>query len=132
MRRVFKTSTFNRWMRKSGLQDDALCKAVTEMEGGLVDADLGGNLVKKRVALPGRGKRGSARTLVGTNRADRWFFLFGFNKNERDSITSKELVALQEVAKALLAIADKQIGIAIEHGELLEICHDKQTKKSHP
>lgn len=73
-------------MRKTELSDEALCKAVSEMEQGLIDADLGGHVVKKRVAVPGRGKSGGARTLVGTNFGNRWFFLFGFEKNERDNI----------------------------------------------
>lgn len=95
------------------------------MQRGLIDADLGGHVVKKRVALPGQGKRGSTRTLVGTNYRDRWFFLFGFGKNERDNITANELVVLQEIAKDLLALDDKQLEIAIENGELLEMNHDQ-------
>jgi hypothetical protein len=51
MRRVFRTRTFTRWTRKAGLTGDALCEAVSEMAQGLVDADLGGHVVKKRVAL---------------------------------------------------------------------------------
>jgi hypothetical protein len=98
MRRVFRTRTFSRWMRKAGLTDAALCAAVAEMEQGLIDADLGGGVVKKRVALPGRGKRGSARVIVATHRSDRWFFIFGFEKNERDNISDKELASLQGVA----------------------------------
>lgn len=60
MKRVFKTRHFSRWMRKTELSDSALCVAVAEMEQGLIDADLGGGVVKKRVALPGRGKSGGA------------------------------------------------------------------------
>jgi len=67
MRRIFKTRHFSRWMRKTDLTNAALSNAVSEMDEGLIDADLGGGVVKKRVALPGRGKRGSARTLVATN-----------------------------------------------------------------
>ena len=66
MRRALKTRHFTRWMRKTGLADTALCAAVDEMVRGLVDADLGGGVVKKRVPLPGRGKSGSTRTLVVT------------------------------------------------------------------
>lgn len=123
---AFKTRTFNRWLRKSGLSDRQLAAAVAEMERGLIDADLGGHVVKKRVALPGQGKRGSTRTLVGTNYKDRWIFLFGFGKSERDNITVSELVVLQETAKDLLALNARQIEVAIEHGELLEIDHDHQ------
>jgi hypothetical protein len=72
MQRTFKTRYFSRWMRKSGLTDSMLCQAVAEMVRGLIDADLGGGVVKKRVALPGCGKSGGARTLLATNRGDRW------------------------------------------------------------
>jgi RelE toxin of RelE / RelB toxin-antitoxin system len=58
-KRVFKTRHFHRWMRKTDLIDRALCTAVSEMENGLIDADLGGGVVKKWVPLPGRGKSGS-------------------------------------------------------------------------
>ena len=60
MKRVFKTRYFARWMRKTELTNIALYEAVAEMVRGLVDADLGGGVVKKRVALPGRGKSGGA------------------------------------------------------------------------
>lgn len=80
MTRVFKTRHFQRWMRKTALSDAALCKAVEEMVAGLIDADLGGGVLKKRVGLAGRGKRGGARTLVASNRGSRWFFVFGFEK----------------------------------------------------
>ncbi len=69
MRRVFKTRHFSRWLRKSDLTDAALCAAVSEMVAGLIDAEWGGDVLKKRVALPGRGKRGGARTLVATRKA---------------------------------------------------------------
>ena len=81
MTRVFKTRHFQRWMRKTELTDAVLCKAVQEMAAGLIDADLGGSVVKKRVGLAGRGKRGGVRTLVATNKGNRWFFVFGFEKN---------------------------------------------------
>ncbi|RRD69912.1 MULTISPECIES: type II toxin-antitoxin system RelE/ParE family toxin [unclassified Desulfovibrio] len=64
MKRILKTRPFNRWLRKTLLDDNTLLKAIDEMERGLVDADLGGNVYKKRVALPGRGKSGSTRTLI--------------------------------------------------------------------
>ncbi len=78
--RVFKTKTFTRWLKKSELTDEVLIRAVDEMRSGLIDADLGGNVLKKRVAVSGRGKRGGARTIVATNKDDRWFFIYGFEK----------------------------------------------------
>lgn len=124
MKRVFKTRHFTRWMRKTELTDVALCSAVAEMAQGLIDADLGGGVVKKRVGLAGRGKRGGARTLVATNEGNRWFFVYGFEKNDRANISDDELDALQDIARELLSRTVGQLDAAIEDGSLQEICHD--------
>ncbi|HCI15032.1 MAG TPA: hypothetical protein DFK12_14105 [Gallionellaceae bacterium] len=126
MNRVFKTRYFYRWMRKTELTDDALCAAVREMIQGLIDADLGGGVVKKRVGLAGRGKRGGARTLVATNKGNRWFFVFGFEKNERANISAEEKEALQALAQDLLSRTGKELDAEIEDGSLQEICHDRK------
>jgi hypothetical protein len=125
MRRVFKTRHFSRWMRKADLMDRALCRAVTEMERGLIDADLGGGVVKKRIALPGRGKSGSVRTLVATNKGDRWFFVYGFSKNERENISAKELEALRMIAEDLLTLTSTALDANVANGALQEICNDR-------
>lgn len=125
MGRIFKTCTFHRWQRKTELSDADLCAAVAEMAAGLIDAQLGGNIVKKRVALGGRGKRGGARTLVATRLEDRWIFLFGFEKNERANIDDTELKALQELAKEYLELTDTGLDQAVHAGKFLEICHGK-------
>ena len=115
-----------RWMRKTALTDAALVQAVVEMRQGLVDAELGGNLFKKRVALPHRGKSGSARTIIATNIRTRWIFVFGFEKNERDNISRQELELLHRYAKALLACDDATINLLIERSDLGEICHEEE------
>ena len=124
MFQVFKTRHFSRWMRKTDLTDEALFDAVREMAQGLIDANLGGGVVKKRVGLPGRGKRGGARTLVATNKGDLWFFVYGFEKNEKSNISTDELEALQTIAQDLLSLNRNQLDTKVEDGSLLEICHD--------
>ena len=121
MRRVFRTRYFARRMRKSGVGDAALLAAVDEMARGLIDADLGGGVVKKRVALPGRGKRGSTRTIVATNKGSRWFFVYGYEKNEQANISVAELEALQALAVDLLRMTVAELNRAVECGELQEI-----------
>jgi hypothetical protein len=125
MKRVFKTRHFSRWMRKTSLTDQALCEAVTEIMQGLIDADLGGGVLKKRVGLAGRGKSGGARTLVATNKGHRWFFIFGFEKNERANIADDEREALKELAKELLTRTAQQLEQAIVDAALQEICHEQ-------
>lgn len=123
MSRVFKTRGFVRLMRKSGLRDRDLCEAVEQMRQGLVDADLGGRILKKRVALPGQGKRGSVRTVVATNRGDRWFFVYGFKKNEKSDLTHRESEGFQKFAADLLALSGAQLDTLVGTGELEEICN---------
>lgn len=123
MKRVFKTRHFSRWMRKTELTNIALCSAVAEMAQGLIDADLGGGVVKKRVGLAGRGKSGGARTLVATNKGNRWFFVFGFEKSSRANIAPDELDALQNIAHELLARTGSQLDLAVSDLTLEEICH---------
>lgn len=134
MHRVFKTRYFQRWMRKTELTDGLLCRAVREMASGLVDAELGGGVVKKRIGLPGRRKSGGTRTLVATNRNELWFFIFGFEKNARSNITEKELEALQTIADDLLHLTPEHIADRIENQSLWEICHadSSQSPQSDP
>ena len=132
MKRVFKTRYFSRWMRKTELTDRALCSAVAEMAQGLIDADLGSGVVKKRVGLAGRGKRGGARTLVATNKGNKWFFVYGFEKNDRANITDDELEALKDIAEELLARTGRQLDEAVQDGSLQEICHDLKSQGQKP
>ena len=96
------------------------------MAAGLVDADLGGGVYKKRVAMPGRGKRGGARVLLGSSLGTRWFFLYGFEKNERATIDDKELASLQKGAAAFVGMDPKVLERALEAGELTEIFHEEK------
>ena len=121
MNKVFRSRPFSRWMRRAGLTDEALLHAVGEMAQGLVDADLGGGVFKKRVALPGRGKRAGARTIVATRMKERWFFLYGFEKNERANISDAELKALQEYAKDLLGLDAAGLAAVVSAGEMMEV-----------
>jgi hypothetical protein len=122
--RVFKSKWFQKWATSEGLDNEALLSAVEEMESGLIDARLGGHVVKKRVALPGRGKRGGSRTLVVYQQADKAFFVYGFAKNERVNISDKELKALKLLATELLGYTKPVLVKAIKAGELIEVHED--------
>ena len=121
---VFAIKTFARWMRKNKVTQEDLLDATKEMVNGLIDADLGGYVVKKRLALHGRGKSSGARTIVATKFGERWFFLFGFEKNERSNIDSDELKSLQQLALTLLSFEPSQLANAVIAGELIELNGD--------
>jgi hypothetical protein len=122
-RRILKTKAFTRWALRAGLCDTALLAAVQEIAQGLIDGDLGGGAMKKRVGVPGRGKSGGARVVLATNRIDRWFFMFGFLKNQRANISPRELEALRELAGDLLELNERQIDAQTKSGALEEIIY---------
>ncbi len=119
--RIFKNKAFNKWAGKEGLNDEVLRNAVTEMEQGLVDADLGGHVFKKRVAIAGRGKSGGARTLLAYKVGDKAFFIYGFAKNVRANIKDDELKGLKAYANVLFGYNDKALKKAIDAGLLIEV-----------
>jgi hypothetical protein len=123
---IYKTRWFARWANKQGLTSPSLCAAVREMTEGLYDADLGNGLLKKRIARPGQGKRSGFRTLVATNKGNRWIFLFGFPKNERSNIDKDEEVALKLLAAHLLSLTAQALDQAQHAGELMEVNCDAQ------
>jgi hypothetical protein len=121
---IFQTKWFAHWANKEGLTSKVLCAAVVEISQGLVDANLGGHVVKKRVALGGRGKSGGVRTLLAFKMNDKAFFMYGFAKNQQSNISDKELKALKLLAAKLLAYDSRQLAIAIAAQELYEVRED--------
>ncbi len=95
---ILKRKDFSRWQLEEKLPDELLGRAVQEMKNGLVDADLGGHLYKKRVARPGSGKRGGYRTVLSARIGHRYVFLHGFPKNDKSDIvpTEKKHFNMQE------------------------------------
>jgi hypothetical protein len=115
------TRFFQRWADDEGLGSAVLARAVREVEDGLSDGDLGGGIIKKRVRVPGRGKSGGARVLLATNHRDRWIFIYGFLKNQRANIYHRELVALRELSRDLLALTEEQLNGRTRAKILIEI-----------
>jgi hypothetical protein len=119
--RVYKVKVFARFQRRERIADTSLAKAVRSAETGLVDADLGGGLIKQRVARAGQGKSGGYRTVIAYRRGDRAIFLLGFAKNQRDNIDDDELEDLRGQARAFHRLSMDQIELAITLGELAEV-----------
>ncbi len=124
--RIFKTKWLARFARREGIDDESLRAAIERAEQGLIDADLGGGLIKQRVARPGRGRSGGYRMIVGYRVKDRAVFLLGFAKNERENIEDNELLSLRETAERWLAADAARIQRELELGNLQEINHDEE------
>lgn len=125
MLRVFKTRNFAKWARKEKISDYSVLTAVTEMQRGLVDADLGGGLIKKRIARLGFGKRRSYRSLIAFRTDKRVVFLFGFAKKDRENLDEAEKVIYKKLADHYLKLSDEEIEILLTAKELLEVQDEK-------
>ena len=121
---IYVTRWFARWAKQQGLTDEALCRAGHEMSKGLYEADLGCHLLKKRIARPGSGKRGGFRTLVATNFAGVWFFLYGYAKNEREEVEPCDVAALKKLAKSLVGMSHFELLKAQDENEIARIDYD--------
>ena len=123
--RVFKNKSFARFARKAQMTDAVLCAAIADASRGLVDADLGGGVVKQRVARQGGGKSGGFRTIILFRLRERAFFVHGFAKNEQDNIRDDELAAFKMLAAELMAYDDDALARAVANGALMEVmCND--------
>jgi len=119
--RLLKDLEFARWARKERLTDQMLQHAADEIERGLVDARLGGFLLKKRVARAGGGKRGGYRTIVAYRQGVRLVFLFGFAKNETDNISRAEQLALGKLGDVYLAFDERTIDRMVRETLMIEV-----------
>jgi hypothetical protein len=119
--RIFKTPDFVSWANDEGVSDETLLAAIKEVETGLIDANLGGNVIKKRVARPNDGKSGGFRTIIAFKSNDNAFFIFGFAKNEKENLSLKEKKALKLLAKEYFSYDDKQLATALKVKELIEV-----------
>jgi hypothetical protein len=126
--RVFRSKSFTRFARKAGLDDEILSKAVENAERGLIDARLGGGVIKQRVARFGEGKSGGFRTIILYKVHALAFFVHGFAKKDRDNIEDRELAALKLLASQMLSYDDRDIAKAIESGTLIEVTRHEKGK----
>ena len=119
--RIFKTKWFARFARRKGIGDEKLADAVREAEKGLNDGELGGDLIKKRVARTGEGKRAGYRTIIAYRVGPRAVFVYGFPKSTKANLTAFELYEYQKLAQIYLSLTEAGIIKALNEGELKEV-----------
>ncbi len=121
--RLFKTKVFTKWARKAGITDQALCQAVDEMDRDVIRGKLSEFVYKRRIALPGRGKSGGVRTILAFKAQKRTVFIFGYAKNEMETIRNAELERLKTLASLYMSYSENQLQIALKEGELIEVIY---------
>ena len=119
--RIFKNGWFQRFARKEKIADAMLVEAVHQAEAGLIDADLGGGLIKQRIARAGGGKSGGYRSIIVFRSGDRAVFLFGFAKSAQANISRADLKLLKQAASEVLTWSDDELNVLATGGVLMEI-----------
>ena len=123
--RISKNKPFARFARKARISDALLHEAIGSASRGLIDADLGGGVIKQRIAREGGGKSGGFRTIILFRAGARAFFVHGSAKNEADNIRDDEVVAFKLLAAELLAYSDAALAKTVAAGILMEV-HDDE------
>ena len=119
--RVFKSRWFQRFARKEGIADAVLLEAVARAEKGQIDADLGGEVIKQRIARPGQGRSKGYRTIILFRRGARAFFVYGFSKSQRANINDDEEHQFKEAAKIVLSLTDNTLAVRLKRGDFVEV-----------
>ena len=124
--RIFKSRWFQRFARKEGIEDTALREAVDRAERGQIDGDLGGEVIKQRIARPGQGESKGYRTIILFRRGAKAFFVYGFSKSRRANINEDEEEQFKEAARHVLALTEKQLSAFLKRGDFVEEKRNEQ------
>ena len=126
--RIFKNKPFARFARKCEISDSELCQAIKDADCGLIDANLGGGVIKQRIARKGSGKSGGFRTMILFKAGKLAIFVHGFAKNEVENIRPDELTALKKLAAEMLAYRREELESAIKSGTIIEVKCDGKSE----
>ena len=118
MFQIYKNKEFDKWARKHGISDKQLYGAAMEVNAESYEANLGGNVYKKRISINNQGKRGGARSIVAFKSNEKLFFVYGFKKSKKANISSKEELSLKELADVLLNLTGQQLNKLLEDRKL--------------
>lgn len=121
---TFKTKSFARYASREGIPDAALCDAARRAGGGQIDADLGGGVIKQRIARKGKGRSGGFRVIVLFRRGYRSFFVYGFAKSGRENLRRDELKAFRLLADGMLGMDEAGVEAALSNGTITEVVCD--------
>ena len=119
--RTYKSRWFQRFAGKEGITDSVLLEAVARAEKGLIDADLGGGVIKQRISRPGQGRSKGYRTIILFRRGAKAFFVYGFSKSQRANIDDDEKEQFKEAAKLVLALTETQLAVRLKRGDFVEV-----------
>lgn len=119
--RIFQSRWLQRFAAKEGIPASLLRDAIARAEKGQIDADLGGGVIKQRVARPRQGKASGYRTIIFFRRGARAILAYGFSKSQRANIDPDEQRQFKEAAKLVLDLSEQQLKTSLERGDFVEV-----------
>lgn len=119
--RIYKNAWFGRFARREKIKDAVLKDTIARAERGIIDAELGGGVIKQRIARPGQGRSGGYRSIIIFQKGERAIFVYGFAKSDREDIEPDELVGFKKLAKEWYTFTDQKIAAMIKNQKLTEI-----------
>lgn len=122
--RIFKVKWFTRFARRERIPDQALVEGIERAENGLVDPDLGGHLIKQRVAREGKVRSGGYRTIIVFKSGSRSFFVYGFAMSDQSNLSPEDEANYKAAAKRLLSLSNELLAQLVEDGTLTEVDPD--------
>ena len=124
--RTFKTKSFARFAKRLELDDDDLLDVVERAEEGLIDADLGGGVIKQRVSRKGGGRSRGFRTIILFRKGTLAFFVYGFAKSDRENLRPNEVAAFQTLASEYLTLDEAGLEAVQSVGAIIEVKSNEQ------
>lgn len=85
-------------------------------ESGLIDADLGGGIIKQRVARSGKVRSDGYRTLILFRQGDRAIFAFGLAKSAQANKSKADLTLLKNAAAGALGWSGEELDRLVVSG----------------
>ena len=125
--RIFKSKWFVRFTKRESIEDTDLCEAISNVEKGLIEADLGGGVLKQRIARANEGKSGGYRSIILFRAGDKAFFVYGFAKSKRDNINQDELAGFKALADEMLGYDDATLVRSLKSGAIIKVKCDEKT-----
>ncbi len=118
---VYQSKSFVRFARKARITDADLWKAAQLANIGLIDADLGGGVIKQRIARAGEGKSGGSRSIILFKKNNRAVYVYGFEKKDVANIDRRALEAFRELAEVVLGYTDAEMEQRVRDGALFNV-----------
>lgn len=107
--KAYIPKSFGRDAEKQGISEEDCRVAIRKAESGLIDADLGGGLIKQRIPRDNLGAARGSRAIVFYKREKVAVFLHLFPKSAKANLKTSELAMYLEMARWLERLTELEL-----------------------